>query len=76
MTEPVRAPESELDPLARAHLTRGRMLAILCGLGALTAVSALVATAFGSVHISLARALADPASPDHAIFFACGCRAC
>lgn len=70
MTEPHRAPESGLDPLARAYLTRGRMLAILCGLGGLTAMSALVATAFGSVHISLARALADPASPDHVIFFA------
>jgi iron complex transport system permease protein len=30
-------------------------------------VVAIVATAFGSVHISLARAVSDPASPDHAI---------
>ena len=32
-------------------------------------LSAIVAAAFGSVHISLVRALVEPLSPDHAIFF-------
>ena len=58
------------DDLAGAHLTRGRMLAIVSALAALTAAAALIATAFGSVHISLERALFDPASPDHVIFVA------
>ena len=60
----------ELGALAGAHLTRTRMLAILGSLAALTAISAFVAAAFGSVHISLVRAWSMPSSPDHAIFFA------
>lgn len=56
--------------LERAHLTPARMAATLAVLGALLLVSVLVAAAFGSVHISIARAFTDPSSPDHAIFFA------
>jgi iron complex transport system permease protein len=50
-----------------AHLTAGRMAATLAALGASTIVVAVVASAFGSVHISLLRALQQPFSPDHAI---------
>ncbi len=52
-----------------AHLTRARMLSVLAILVAILAVVALAACAFGSVHIDLRRAFADPAGPDHAIFF-------
>ncbi|MGH7813924.1 MAG: FecCD family ABC transporter permease [Candidatus Binataceae bacterium] len=53
-----------------AHLTPRRMLSVLAALSALLAISAAAGVSFGSVHISLARALADPHSPDHAILFA------
>jgi iron complex transport system permease protein len=50
-----------------AHLTRGRIVGVLTLLGVITIGVALTATAFGSVHISLLRAVADPLSPDRAI---------
>ncbi len=60
---------AEPNAPARAHLTRARMIATLAALLAAVIVCALAAAAFGSVHISIARALADASSPDHAIFF-------
>ena len=53
-----------------ARLTAARMLAVLGALGVLLVAAATAAAAFGSVHISLVRAVIDRASPDHAIFFA------
>ncbi len=50
-----------------APLTRSRMVTTLATLGLATMVIAFIATAFGTVHISLWRAVADTASPDHAI---------
>ena len=58
-----------LEDLAGAHLTRVRMALTLGALTLLVLLSAIVAAAFGSVHISLLRALGEPHSPDHAIFF-------
>ncbi|HUA33770.1 MAG TPA: iron ABC transporter permease [Candidatus Binataceae bacterium] len=69
VNEPARSPMRTHD-LSRAHLTRGRMFAILGSLIAILAACALIAVSFGSVHISLLRAISDPSSPDHAIFFA------
>lgn len=62
-------PASALDDLSGAHLTRARMALALGALGLALAVSAIVAAAFGSVHINLVRAFAEPHSPDHAILF-------
>jgi iron complex transport system permease protein len=53
--------------LAGSHLTRGRLAGTLATLLAIFVALALLSTAFGSVHISMLRALADPASPDRAI---------
>jgi iron complex transport system permease protein len=50
-----------------SYLTRGRLAGTLIILTAIFIVLVLVSTAFGSVHISLIRALADPLSPDRAI---------
>jgi iron complex transport system permease protein len=50
-----------------AHLTRARTVITLGALSALLAAIAIIATAFGSVHISLMRAVAEPFSPDRAI---------
>jgi iron complex transport system permease protein len=58
-----------LADLSGAHLTRARMALTLGALSLLVLLSAVVAAAFGSVHISLVRALTEPHSPDHAIFF-------
>ncbi|MGH7841992.1 MAG: FecCD family ABC transporter permease [Candidatus Binataceae bacterium] len=52
---------------AAAHLTRARMAATLAMLATGVVAIAIVATAFGSVHISLMRAVAEPLSPDRAI---------
>jgi iron complex transport system permease protein len=57
----------ERRPARAAHLTRARMAATLSTLAAGLVVIASIATAFGSVHISLLRAVADHASPDCAI---------
>lgn len=55
--------------MAHAHLTRARLATVLVVLGvALISVCALAAL-FGSVSISLARAVGQPSSPDHAILF-------
>jgi iron complex transport system permease protein len=74
MSEPVvvrhhvRVKSAQAD-LADAHLTRARMVITLVALGILLTIVALAATAFGSVHIDLVRAIADRSSPDHAILF-------
>jgi len=56
--------------LGEAHLTRARVISVLAALLAILAVAAVAAVSFGSAHISLARALSDPGSPDHAILYA------
>jgi iron complex transport system permease protein len=61
--------EGFAEAFAGAHLTRARMTLTLAALSLLVLLSAIAGAAFGSVHISLARALGDPHSPDHAIFF-------
>ncbi len=61
--------EPPIDEFAHAHLTRARMLLWLAVLIAALLVSVVVAAAFGSVHVSLMRAIADPSSPDRAILF-------
>lgn len=73
-TEGARQPRSDeaaLKPLPQcfegAYLTGTRMAVTLTALGASSIVIAVVASAFGSVHISLLRAFNDPFSPDHAI---------
>jgi iron complex transport system permease protein len=55
------------DRFAGAYLTRAQMVVTLGVLGAGTILVALVASAFGSVDISLMRAFREPLSPDHAI---------
>lgn len=59
------APEN----LAASHLTRTRAVATLGVLMTATVAILIAACAAGSVHISLARALTDATSPDHAILF-------
>jgi iron complex transport system permease protein len=54
---------------ADAYLTRSRMIVTLGALSAIAFVAVIVASAFGSVHISLLRAVREPFSPDHAILF-------
>lgn len=74
MSAPAQIPEgeplgTEFDPreFEGAHLTRARIVVVLSLLGLITIAIALVATAFGSVHISLIRAVTEPLSPDRAI---------
>jgi iron complex transport system permease protein len=59
----------EQDSLRDAHLTRGRLLAVLGLLSLVLIAVGAVACAFGSVHIDLMRAFTDHAGADHAIFF-------
>jgi len=61
--------EAASDPAAHvgAPLTRTRMVTTLVILAAGTVAIAIIATAFGTVHISLWRAFAEATSPDHAI---------
>ncbi len=54
-------------PETHDYLTRGRALGALAMLGAILLVTASVALACGSVHLSLLTALNDPASADRAI---------
>ena len=49
------------------RLTRARVASTLIILAGALAVIAIIASAFGSVHISLARAVIDATSPDRAI---------
>ena len=58
-----------IDDLSGAHLTRARTALTLGALSLLVLLSAIVAAAFGSAHISLLSAIDEPLSPDHAIFF-------
>lgn len=58
-----------LEDFSGAHLTRARMTLTLSALSLLMLLSMIVAATFGSVHISLIRAVVEPHSPDHAIFF-------
>jgi iron complex transport system permease protein len=66
---PQRASAPGHDELAQAHLTRARLVATLVLFASVTVAVCLVAAAFGTVHISLVRALREPLSPDHAILF-------
>jgi iron complex transport system permease protein len=58
-----------LEALAGAFLTPGRAAARLAMLGAAVVAAGAVGCVFGGVHISLLRALTDPAGTDHAILF-------
>jgi iron complex transport system permease protein len=73
MSQPAIAHSAHADvaimEFADAHLTRARMAMTLVVLGAVLVVVAMVAAAFGSVHIDLMRAIGDRASADHAILF-------
>jgi iron complex transport system permease protein len=60
---------ADFEAFAGAYLTRSRMIWWLLMLTAALIVSLIVATSFGSAHISLLRAVADATSPDHAILF-------
>ncbi len=59
----------DLEALAGAFLTPGRAAVRLAILGAAVVVAAAAGCVFGGVHISLLRALTDPAGTDHAILF-------
>ncbi|HXZ88543.1 MAG TPA: iron ABC transporter permease, partial [Candidatus Binataceae bacterium] len=63
----LRAADFDLREFAGGHLTRTRIVLVLAVLGAVTVTIAVTATVFGSVHISLLRAITEPLSPDHAI---------
>ena len=72
----VPAPTRESAPVAiafdprefdDAHLTRARIVVVLGVLSLTTIVVAITALMFGSVHISLTRAVTEPLSPDRAI---------
>lgn len=54
-------------PHASAHLTRVRLTITLALMAAGLALVTMGAAAFGSVHISIVRAVSDAASPDRAI---------
>jgi iron complex transport system permease protein len=58
-----------LEAFEGAYLTRSRMLLALAVLAAALIVSMIVAAAFGSMPLSIVRAITDSASADHAIFF-------
>ncbi|MGH7906195.1 MAG: iron chelate uptake ABC transporter family permease subunit, partial [Candidatus Binataceae bacterium] len=58
-----------LESLAGAHLTPARMAWTLGLLAITTLAIAIAGCAAGSVHISLARAVLERESPDHAILF-------
>jgi iron complex transport system permease protein len=62
-------PAASVNYFAGAHLTRGRAAFALLVLAGMLGLVVVLACATGSVHISLARALENPASPDHAILF-------
>ncbi|MBV8056196.1 MAG: iron ABC transporter permease [Deltaproteobacteria bacterium] len=64
---PPRAPQFVPRRFAGAYLTRTRMLITLGALSAVTILAMILATAFGSVHIGLLRAVREPFSPDRAI---------
>jgi iron complex transport system permease protein len=59
--------QSAPQRFAGAYLTRARMAITLGALSAVTLVVVIIATAFGSVHIDLLRAVRQPFSPDRAI---------
>jgi iron complex transport system permease protein len=58
----------DLETFEGAYLTRSRMIGWLLILTAVLMVSMIVAAAFGSVPLSMIRAITDSASADHAIF--------
>lgn len=70
-TGEIRGPENDRNraavEMARAYLTRTRLVVTLTVMVAGLLLVAIGAAAFGSVHISLIRALRDAASPDRAI---------
>jgi iron complex transport system permease protein len=55
--------------MAGAHLTRARLTLWLAVFGAVMVAVSIVAASFGSVHISLMRAMTHPSSADAAILF-------
>ena len=59
--------QSVEQSFAGAYLTRTRMVATLGTLSAVTLLLMIIATAFGSVHIGLLRAIREPFSSDRAI---------
>ncbi|HSR58439.1 MAG TPA: iron ABC transporter permease [Candidatus Binataceae bacterium] len=63
-------PSADTQALSRAYLTRGRMIFWLAILTLALLVALILGSAFGSVHLDLVRAFADPSSPDRAIFTA------
>jgi iron complex transport system permease protein len=62
-------PPCTAEQFAGAYLTRLRMLVTLGALCTGTIIVMVVASAFGSVHINLLRAVREPSSPDHVILF-------
>jgi len=60
---------AELANFESAHLTRRKAALTLALLGAALVVVGIAATSFGSVHISLIRALSDSSSSDSAILY-------
>ncbi len=69
--EPDAAHRIVADPanFESAHLTSRKVALTLALLGAALVVVAIAATSFGSVHISLTRALSDSSSSDSAILY-------
>ncbi|MGH7934781.1 MAG: FecCD family ABC transporter permease [Candidatus Binataceae bacterium] len=63
------APDQGPHAFAGAYLTRTRMAATLTVLGVAAVAVCIAGLAFGSVHISLLRAVTEPSGPDHAILF-------
>ncbi len=61
--------EPDTGTFEGAYLSPARMAAVLGAMAALLAVTMIVAVAYGTVRIDLYRALAQPASSDHAILF-------
>jgi iron complex transport system permease protein len=55
--------------LGRSYVTRTRLALVLGVLTLLLGAVVAIAVSFGSVQISVLRAMRDGASPDHAIFF-------
>ena len=64
---PPKAPQFVPQRFAGAYLTRTRMLITLGALSVITIFAVILATAFGSVHIDLLRAVREPFGPDRAI---------
>ncbi len=62
--------QADRGALLGAYLTPARMASVLLALLVILVISMLIAAEFGTARISLVRAVTDPKSSDHAIFFA------